>query len=901
MTDTPKPTSRLGYPFKAKDGKPIADAQVAYEGLALADGGHFPLGNNGNFHGGIHFDRATANVFSIDDGIQCLADGEIVAYRLDRRYPDATPATDTGEGEASEDKAALRPYSTGFVLVRHRLQAPALPVPSGSDEEAQTAAEPDYGTRLATRANGPTIGWLPVHARVALLEMQDGWAKVNILPPSIGTWTGEPVDAPWLPLYSLDNVPTSLPSRWFGGEPPTASVILPSQPRPTPQPTVVQPQSTSTPPPSLTLYSLYMHLADGASYDLTPNRPRPKWWPKKQYRVTKTLNKLTLQGRQIDGLMVRSAPVKKAGNELGILVPKSVVEVESIAGNDNWVVVQNIIKGGIATKPSGEEVAILNTTGYVFLKELDEILLPESFDSIEIPSPPKPIGMGDVIGHMGQQVSSCETLVAGQPTSRPTLHLEVFSAEDVPQFLRDSRCYAETLPEQHWTRIRLRKGDPVKAEPKDEAPLVIEMAADWTIAVTRDTSLQKDDKDQSWVYLKVHAADGSHVVGWAKDKDRRCTPWHWPDFEVVDAASNDAGTWWEGTAEAFGDFLRGSARPPETPFFKQVRQVVDLNNDGRLSEEELDAALKDRAAARRLGGLIAYHTNEWYVPSWASKYGVISEIAMILGKRAMENVEAEKNCVLQLRWWSDVASTVGLPGNAKVYYFHPIGLTGNLSGCWCTEEWRIDTEFLGESEGALETIGYVPKNSDGTVIGQSGVTVSTGVDLGQQNKEGTRAILNNYIAEHGNTGNVDVVALLEQLSPYFTLKKELAVNKLNETPLTISNAQAKLLEDAFEFDFRVRTAKMFDRKNKIKMKFLQLPSQAQTVTLDFCYQYYINDNTGAVRQKFWGYLYEGKWRELSNWLLSNPDAYKSRREREGALLKLAIDNGDLPEVGNPCL
>jgi len=39
------------------------------------------------------------------------------------------------------------------------------------------------------------------------------------------------------------------------------------------------------------------------------------------------------------------------------------------------------------------------------------------------------------------------------------------------------------------------------------------------------------------------------------------------------------------------------------------------------------------------------------------------------------------------------------------------------------------------------------------------------------------------------------VALLEQLSPYFTLKKELAVNKLNETPLTISNAQAKLLED----------------------------------------------------------------------------------------------------------
>ncbi|AZD86895.1 hypothetical protein C4K14_4073 [Pseudomonas chlororaphis subsp. aureofaciens] len=725
MTDTPKPTSRLGYPFKAKDGKPFADAQVAYEGLALADGGHFPLGNNGNFHGGIHFDRATANVFSIDDGIQCLADGEIVAYRFDKRYPDATPAANAIEGDASEDQMALRPYSTGFVLVRHRLQAPVLPAPSGSDEAAQTTTEPDYGTRLTTRANGPTIGWLPVHARVAILEMQDGWAKVHILPPSIGTWTDEPVDAPWLPLYSLDNVPTRLPIRWFGSEAPTASVVLPSQPRPIAQPAVIQPQSTSIPPPSLTLYSLYMHLADGASYDTAPNRPRPKWWPKKHYRVGQMPDKLTLNGRLIGGIMVWSKRVTKQSNELGILVSDSVLEIAPIAGNDRWGIVQNIIKGGIATKPDGGEVTSLNKTGYVILGKLDEVLLPESFDSIEIPSQPIQVSMGDVIGHMGQQVSSCETLIAGQPTSRPTLHLEVFSAEDVPQFLRDSRRYAEALPEQHWTRIRLRKGDPVKAEPKDEASQVIEMAADWTIAVTRDTSIKKDDKEQSWVYLKVHAADGSHVVGWAKDKDRRCTPWHWPDFEVVDAASNDAGTWWEGSAKAFGDFLRGGARPPETPFFKQVRQVVDLNGDGRLSEEELDAALKDRAVARRLGGLIAYHMNEWYVPSWASKYGVISEIAMILGKRAMDNVEAEKNCVLQLRWWSDVASKVGLPESAKVYHFHPIGLAASLSGKACINIEKFMLEYLRRHGDFTNSLG---KELDSVSEGNLRVLITGVVD-----------------------------------------------------------------------------------------------------------------------------------------------------------------------------
>lgn len=904
MVDMPKPTSRLGYPFDAKDNKPFTDAQPIYEALAAAVGGHFPLGSNGHFHGGIHIDRSEAHIFDIDNGVKCLADGEIVAYRLDKRYPDATPSTGTAsEGEAASDqKVALRPYSTGFVLVRHLLQVPALPSPVSEDGGAQTLTVLDYGTPLAARENGPTIGWVPVYARVALLDMQGNWVKVRILPPSVATWTNESVDEPWLRIRSLDNVPNSLPNRWFGGEPLTATVVLPSQPPPAPQPADTPAPGTSTPPPSLVLYSLYMHLADGATYDARPNIPRPKWWPKTLYRAgNKTTNKWTLNGELIQGLMVRTAPVSANGNEIGILVRESEIEVEPIAGNPRWGVVRNIITGSVATRPDGVRITNLPATGYVFLKELDEFRTPEVFDSIEIPTVPIPVNMGDVIGHIGQQVSGCETLIAGQPTSRPTLHLEVFSAQDVPAFLRDSRRYADKLPERHWTLIRLRKGDPVKAEPKDESPSVTSMTSDWTISVTRDTTIQKDDQDQSWVCVKVHTTEGSQVVGWAKDKDRRSTPWHWPGFEVVDAASNDAGTWWEGAAQVFIDFLRGGARPPETPFFKQIRQLVDLNDDGQLREEELDAALKNRAVAKQLGGLITYHTSEWYVPSWASKYGVISEIAMGLGKRAMDNVEGEKNCVLRLRWWSDVASTVGLPANAKVYHFHPIGFAGNLSGCRCTEEWRIDSEFLGRSEGALETVGYVPKNRDGTVIGQSGVTISTGVDLGQQNEEGTRTILNNYIAEHGNTGNVDVVALFKQLSPYFTLKKELAVKKLSEVPLTISNAQARLLADAFEFDFRVKASKMFDKKNKIQMKFLQLPAQAQTVILDFCYQYYINDSNGVVRQIFWGYLYEGKWKELSNWLLSNPDPYRSRREREGKLLKVAIDNGELPDLGNPCL
>ncbi|WP_286897868.1 lysozyme inhibitor LprI family protein [Achromobacter sp. UBA2119] len=187
-----------------------------------------------------------------------------------------------------------------------------------------------------------------------------------------------------------------------------------------------------------------------------------------------------------------AAPASKPENELRILVYGSVLEVEAIAGNDKWVTVKRIFKGGIATKPAGTQIDNRDTTGFVFLREPDALRAPASFDRIETPSPPIPLNLGDLIGHMGEQVSSGEALIAGQPTSRPTLHLEVFSGEDVPRFLRDCRKHADKLPERHWTLLRLRQDDQIRGEPNDSAPVAVTMGSDWTIAVTRETSLQNE-------------------------------------------------------------------------------------------------------------------------------------------------------------------------------------------------------------------------------------------------------------------------------------------------------------------------------------------------------------------------------------------------------------------------
>ncbi|MEO1768101.1 pesticin C-terminus-like muramidase, partial [Thiobacter aerophilum] len=118
------------------------------------------------------------------------------------------------------------------------------------------------------------------------------------------------------------------------------------------------------------------------------------------------------------------------------------------------------------------------------------------------------------------------------------------------------------------------------------------------------------------------------------------------------------------------------------------------------------------------------------------------------------------------------------------------------------------------------------------MIGVSGVTISTGVDLGQQSAAGTKAVIDAYISDNGNPDKVDVDALMKKLDPYFGLQKQKAVDALAKTPLTVIEAEARLLANAFGYDTQKSVAAQFDRKNTQGMVFKKLPEEAQTVIVD---------------------------------------------------------------------
>lgn len=167
---------------------------------------------------------------------------------------------------------------------------------------------------------------------------------------------------------------------------------------------------------------------------------------------------------------------------------------------------------------------------------------------------------------------------------------------------------------------------------------------------------------------------------------------------------------------------------------------------------------------------------------------------------------------------------------------------------------RIDFNELASYEGGQATQGYLPwwphdirVNPHGairvdttteTVNGRdmlkgssrSGVTVGTGVDLGQQDPATYTARLQQFGAPQ---------ALIDQLEPYMGLKRGQAAEYLRTHPLTLTKAEADLL-DAEMKDHHLQSAiKAYDdltRHIQPRREFKDLSMQEQTVLLSRHYQ-----------------------------------------------------------------
>lgn len=123
---TLQPPRKFVYPFptleSSSGNERTTSPQTYYAALAEAEDGFYPIGYNGQWHGGIHFGSRTGTVLAQDEGVRCIADGEVIAWKVDDVYPQVEYAS-----------CGAATYSTGFVLVRHHLQLPPADRRQASD------------------------------------------------------------------------------------------------------------------------------------------------------------------------------------------------------------------------------------------------------------------------------------------------------------------------------------------------------------------------------------------------------------------------------------------------------------------------------------------------------------------------------------------------------------------------------------------------------------------------------------------------------------------------------------------------------------------------------------------------------------------------------------------------
>lgn len=184
----------------------------------------------------------------------------------------------------------------------------------------------------------------------------------------------------------------------------------------------------------------------------------------------------------------------------------------------------------------------------------------------------------------------------------------------------------------------------------------------------------------------------------------------------------------------------------------------------------------------------------------------------------------------------------------------------------------IDWGFIRELEG-FRTDGYVPQE-DGAVLGHSGVTIGSGIDLGQWDKKSLTKL------------GVDK-SVLQKLQPYFGLEGEAAVSAVEQNPLILSDSEAKDLSE------RVKTTVLKGVMSKYndssELSWEDLPPEWKTVITSVAFQY---GDLESRTPAFWGYVTSGDFEKAHEELRNFGDKFDTRRNKEADLVQnfLTIDN-----------
>jgi predicted chitinase len=697
------PSLTWRYPFPARNGKEITDPQIFYGALGAMSDGFFPLGVNGFPHGGIHFGAASASRVDQSKGVRAIADGEIVAFKIDDAYPHLH-FTQTRRWAM---------YSTGFVLVRHAMTMPPAP----GSKTAQPADETltffslylhmaDWSTYLA---DGSLVrpGWWPgVDAfRISGKDQQIGdggapgafvWTepkagkknqyrlgeKVGFLPEGSEVTIGEK-RGPWghISAVTVGAMISSKSGGTFGLDDENVPWVQPDK--------LGKDEEKKLPPKEDALTPkgdwgwIYLHDQQAVK---EPTNVGSIVVPAQPIAV-KAATLLGQLGEYIDYETSRPLPP---------VASRQLLHLEVFAGESLHAFIEKSRTRAAQLPQSDKTIFVIQAGAKLVAKAVDADLK-----------------LGD-----GVQFAKL-TLTSASPKTGPWVQVQPWinspsgQAQQYQTTFWIARSNLSRLDSPNglsaWKSFPLqmsRAGSPVNSDQVAYPRAELNSLDDGNVAV--------DDKGVTWWRLEVGTGEGRSDTGWVCGGTQSDgsgnqpgthweSPWAWPGFEIVDATGIKL-------TDAFKRNLSvtGSADPKEQKAFAPSTEAV--GNSALLSKLEqtvsrlpssgsakdpkgkdgsvivtavkLRQALARRWLASELGHVILKYESEW--GGGMSRWEALTPLM----RNATENWKCELERIKKLQWWDSVKGKVdGFPSNPVVNHVHPVSLVGNfLQTCSCNRD-----------------------------------------------------------------------------------------------------------------------------------------------------------------------------------------------------------------------
>ncbi|EJM08360.1 hypothetical protein PMI18_00219 [Pseudomonas sp. GM102] len=624
----PAPLMNFQYPFRKADGKQFTDAEELYKVLEGETSGHYLLGSNKFWHGGIHITDKSAPQCVLNEPVRCMADGEVVAYRLNQDYLEST---------FGDNEKKLK-YSNSFCLVRHEYKSAPNP------EEG-----PNKGKQNKLIFYSLYMHLLP-YKRYPLSPDETPKPKVTMKVGDFKAYDEAPLSSDIISPGKVTNGTKLevLEQKDVNNITYAKGKILSGS---------VKAGSNKVRDVGTEIWFAY--LKDGEPYknsqhhriwaaDVIPERARPNYWQGKvKARATKRLPIHQSPANPTNG-QPAGAPVD-GGLELAV---NSVIEFDSkeivnlVIGNKLRRMASCTLVSGGVWQPTGNApptfwTNVENDPASQYVQW--ETVTPTDFDSVASTS--TGIKAGDPIGYLGQT----ENLTGedGGVASKYQVHVEIFTAEaDVKEFLRNS---AGLKIGKQYLYL------PVGAELKKKAPaggttpLKKEHAVD-----LRKAPVIKEGSDD---YYEVRVTeDDQSITGLVKKAGAEVITqhdWEKMGFQIVEETN--------ATADGFLD-------PEDMPqFFKGFFAKIDKNHDGEVDPGELADALKNADTRDQWAKFIAHHPTEWKSKADAPKWSKLDKLLELSPK----TLKHEKERISKYVFWEELSGSAVI-NSEVVWHFHPV-------------------------------------------------------------------------------------------------------------------------------------------------------------------------------------------------------------------------------------